>query len=132
MHMVADNQIHDPFRAAVLAQLDHLSRGARAELAARAGISRPYLANILNGDRHGSEDARRAIARALGWSLDGLIQCGRQLLDESPAHADTPPQDRLDAVLADFSAWARGRVGPDPDRVAWLKIELDNLRKKVE
>lgn len=55
------------------------------ELAARAGISQPYLSQIEAGRKHGTLKALAAIARALGVDVDDLVVAG----DE--ADATVPP-----------------------------------------
>jgi transcriptional regulator with XRE-family HTH domain len=74
--------------------------GDQSSLADQAEISRPYLNDILNGRRGGTEEKRRALAAALGYpgrhyedflDLGRAICAGRPLpepLADSPNEAD--------------------------------------------
>ena len=44
-----------------------------AALAEKAGISKPYLSEIETGKKPGSIDAYKAVAEALGVSLDAVV-----------------------------------------------------------
>lgn len=49
-------------------------RGLTAlELASRAGITQPYLSQIENGNREGGVETMKALASALGVTIDDLV-----------------------------------------------------------
>lgn len=82
---------------------------SQGELARRAGVSRPTVKGLMDGNPRGepSPVKKRAVSIALGWEHDG-IDClleGKQptsKLVSLPTPADADAQSRLRARIADL------------------------------
>jgi transcriptional regulator with XRE-family HTH domain len=64
---------------------------SRRELAEAAGLSYPYVAEIENGAKPGSANAREAIAEALGMRQHELLAWSEELATRARTPADGPP-----------------------------------------
>jgi transcriptional regulator with XRE-family HTH domain len=82
---------------------------SQRELAANAGVSPSYLAEIETGQKPGSADALRALARALNTSMEALVSTNRlqiafshlkQLLEGGAAETEMIKEG--DNLLAEF------------------------------
>jgi transcriptional regulator with XRE-family HTH domain len=76
--------------------------GDQSALADQAEISRPYLNDLLNGRRGGTEEKRRALAAALGYPgrhYEDFLDLGRALCAGRP-QPEPPAGDLNEADLA--------------------------------
>ena len=68
--------ISTKFAAAVNSLIADSERGAKSQLARDAGITFNQLYDLLKERRYGSEEQRRAVARALKWGYEDLLELG--------------------------------------------------------
>jgi transcriptional regulator with XRE-family HTH domain len=93
--------VPDPFREALRKILSQHSHGIQSQLALSVDLSPQYLGRILNGQRHGTEKTRRAIAAALGYPgplYEDFLRLGRNRpKPDPPARAEEadPADSRL-------------------------------------
>jgi transcriptional regulator with XRE-family HTH domain len=55
--------------------------GSAKNLVERTGLTQPYMSQLLNGRRQGSERVRRSIATALGYEYEEFLNIGRTILE---------------------------------------------------
>ncbi len=75
----------------------------RRELAERAGLSYPYVSEIENGKKQGSQASLRAIAEALGLRPHELLAWGEDL-EDAPAEAAPSDPDHWTNLTRTMSA----------------------------
>jgi transcriptional regulator with XRE-family HTH domain len=75
----------------------------RRELAERAGLSYPYVSEIENGKKQGSQASLRAIAEALGLRPYELLAWGEDL-EDAPAEAAPSDPDHWTNLTRTMSA----------------------------
>jgi len=68
--------ISTKFAAAVNSLIVDSGRGAKSQLARDAGITFNQLYDLLKERRYGSEEQRRAVAKALKWNYEDLLNLG--------------------------------------------------------
>ena len=76
--------ISEIFAAAVKSIIKDAERGTKAQLARDAEISFTQLSDMLTGRRQGSEEQRRAVAKALSWEYEDLLKFGQNILNGKP------------------------------------------------
>jgi len=83
------------FHAAFSRIISEGKRGLQAEIARKIGKEPPYINRIVSGDRPGTEDVRRSISSALGYTYEEMLSIGRRILDgqseEGQRGATLPP-----------------------------------------
>ena len=100
--------ISDFFLKALKNYFKNAKWGDQNRIALSAGISPKVLNNILAGRNYGSEEHRRSIAKACGYSgraYDDFLDIGRRLLaGEDPAdYALKRPKDIVDIMTQGLS-----------------------------
>jgi transcriptional regulator with XRE-family HTH domain len=103
---------------------------SRREVAAKAGLSYPYLSELETGKKRGSPDSIRSVAEALGLGQDELWARADELAGAAPLDAvsdDAPP----DASLAAPASAAARISEPERDPMPELEPEPRDLAKKL-
>lgn len=89
-------KIRDPyeyFLAAVQEEARVRLGNKRYVLAEEADITAGYVSQIIGGKRRASFETQCKIAKAMGCTLDDLLERGRRILDGNPEEARAGPQD---------------------------------------
>lgn len=69
------------FRAAFTHIIKQAKRGTQARVSKEAGLYGSQVGDILSGRRPGSEEQRRAIAAALGYTYEDMLSLGQWILE---------------------------------------------------
>jgi len=87
------------FRIGILKLLG-TERGAQARLAREAEVSASQLNDILKGRSSGSEETRRAIAKAIGRLYEDIISIGKGIAESSQGAGNLPSEtDEVASLL---------------------------------
>ena len=95
----------------------------RRELAARAGLSYSYLAEIESGKKQASASAQQALARALGMSVSELLAAAEEWAErmaDGPIPA-RPPSAINQASLFALARDVRAPLGARERQLRWFR-----------
>lgn len=116
------NAVHDIFRKALE---PHLSHGSQKAIANKSGLTLSKVNKIVTGELKGSEDDRRAIAAALGYSnYEDFLDIGRRALGLPVARKDPPPAPEVAQWLQKAQQVLEGPKGEA------LKTVIESLLKE--
>jgi transcriptional regulator with XRE-family HTH domain len=73
------NSFNEYFKVALKHSLN--KRGAQLRLSSKSGISHSQLSEIMKGVKSGSEETRRRIAEAVGYSYEEFLERGRAIVE---------------------------------------------------
>jgi len=98
------------FRAAFSHIISAAKRGTQARVAKETGLYGSQVGDLLSGRRPGSEEQRRAIATALGYTYEDMFSLGQWILDgKNPAEFQKTGQ----VHQANIRLTANVTAGPD-------------------
>jgi len=111
--------ISTKFAAAVNSLIADAERGVKSNLARDAGITFNQLYDLLKERRYGSEEQRRAVARALKWDYEDLLELGECICAGKDYYAQKSEDLNASVFKVPF-------LGPATQAVAGLKTESDS------
>ncbi|MDH5297859.1 MAG: hypothetical protein OEV91_02455 [Desulfobulbaceae bacterium] len=75
------SDIASVFRAAFAHIIKQAKRGTQARVSKETGLYGSQVGDLLSGRRPGSEEQRRSIATALGYTYEDMLSLGQWILD---------------------------------------------------
>jgi transcriptional regulator with XRE-family HTH domain len=110
------------FRAALVYALNMRKDLNQTSLAEKAGTTQQYVNYIYRGVREGTEETRRKISAALGFSYERMLEVGRELYESGKSFEGKSTEEDVDLFVKKAREYREAREKSS-------QVDLEPLRE---